>query len=78
MYLEVVHELIQGRQFLLLCVCVWGGVSHLPVDAGFSTTSYPPFSYVAAAMRTWSHLSGADAVANGLSSTFRTGPHILP
>lgn len=68
MYLEVIHELIQGRQSLLL----WG--LYLPVDAGFSTISYPPFPHVAGTMRTWSHLSGADAMANRL--TFGMGPHL--
>lgn len=50
-----------------------GVVSHLPVNAGFSTTSYPLLPHVAGAMRAWSHLSGADTVANRLSPTSGTG-----
>lgn len=58
------------------CPYCYGGVrvvSHLPVNAGFSTTSYPLLPHVAGAMRAWSHLSGADTVANRLSPTSGTG-----
>lgn len=71
MCLEVIHELIQNRLSLLLWGCAV--VSHLPVNAGFSTTSYPLPPHVAGAMRAWSHLSGADTVANRLSPTSGTG-----